>query len=153
MSLESLDHIVSGALYDFLGWATARKEELVLSDQADCGLVIDALQKFAALRGLDINYPVISYWQARCGGRNKMPNLVPMALDILKEELQDQEYARAWHANIAVCMQDEGCPYNASNRAAARFMYILFGIDTSDLYEKQPEDICLKDGDVEWKEI
>lgn len=39
-------------------------------------------------------------------------------------------YAWAWHCNIAVCAQDEGLEWEASQLAAARFMRLLFGVDT-----------------------
>ena len=42
---------------------------------------------------------------------------------------QNHDYARSWHDNIAVCIQDEGVEHNPSNRAAARFMKHAFGVD------------------------
>lgn len=51
---------------------------------------------------------------------------------IRKAMSEDFGYAWAWHCNIAVAAQDEGMEHEASNRAAARFMRLAFGIDTSD---------------------
>ncbi len=52
------------------------------------------------------------------------------ALDTLKTAIQkDDSYAWTWHCNIAMPLQDEGIPHEQANRAAARLMDILFGVD------------------------
>ena len=57
-------------------------------------------------------------------------NDLSMGLGILKENLQrDMDYAWAWFCNIAVPMQDEGVSHEVSNKAAARVMQNLFGVD------------------------
>lgn len=57
---------------------------------------------------------------------------VKEALEVLKKTMQnDPSYARSWHDNIAVMMQDAGCEYEVSNDGAARFMKLAFGIDTT----------------------
>jgi len=43
---------------------------------------------------------------------------------------QDDMYAWSWHANLACCGLDEGLDHEKSNRIAARFMQLLFGVDT-----------------------
>jgi len=43
----------------------------------------------------------------------------------------DPEYAWSWHCNIAMASVDEGMEHGAANRAAARFMDLCFGVDTS----------------------
>lgn len=54
------------------------------------------------------------------------------AYDRLKQAMQDDSiYAWGWHCNVAVASQDEGMEFMASNRAAARFMFNAFGVDTS----------------------
>jgi hypothetical protein len=54
------------------------------------------------------------------------------AFDILKQALQeDEEYAWTFHCNLAVPMMDEGCSHKKANKAAARIMYNLFRVDTS----------------------
>ena len=54
----------------------------------------------------------------------------------------DPSLAWSWHCNIAVAFVDEGGDHKLANRAAARFMQLCFGVDTSDLpeYEKLKED-------------
>jgi hypothetical protein len=44
---------------------------------------------------------------------------------------EDEGYAISWHANLAMAYQDEGGDHATANRAAARFMQQLFGVDTS----------------------
>lgn len=43
----------------------------------------------------------------------------------------DPGFAWGWHCNLAMAAQDEGLDHVAANRAAARFMYAAFGIDTT----------------------
>jgi hypothetical protein len=63
---------------------------------------------------------------------------------------EDKQYAISWHANIAMAFQDEGGDHATANRAAARFMQQLFGVDTSPLAASpapepaaQPEEVPL----------
>lgn len=54
---------------------------------------------------------------------------LPDALAVLKEHiLTDTEYAWGWQCNIAMASVDEGMSHAAANRAAAQFMYNLFGV-------------------------
>ena len=54
---------------------------------------------------------------------------------------KDFGYAWAWHCNLAMASQDEGLDHAASNRAAGRFMFSLFNIDTT------PNEARRKDSD------
>jgi hypothetical protein len=45
----------------------------------------------------------------------------------------DNEYAWAWHCNLAMAAYDEGLEHHAANRAAGRFMHSLFNLDTTRL--------------------
>lgn len=57
-------------------------------------------------------------------------NDLSMGVQILKDNLQgDMDYAWSWFCNIAVPMQDEGVSHETSNKAAARVMQNLFGVD------------------------
>ena len=68
MSEELLDHIVSGAIYDFMGWLTTRPEKLVLSSADDAAPAADAVKEFLTMRGVDQECePMISNWPGRCG--------------------------------------------------------------------------------------
>jgi hypothetical protein len=55
-------------------------------------------------------------------------------MDRIAEAIQaNPDYAWSWHCNIAMASVDEGMEHKAANRAAARFMYMCFGCDTSKL--------------------
>lgn len=53
------------------------------------------------------------------------------AYEVLRKAMLDEEYAWAWHCNIAMAFQDEGGGHEQSNRAAARFMQTAFDIDVT----------------------
>lgn len=42
----------------------------------------------------------------------------------------DLDYSWSWHCNIAMMMFDAGCPHDAANEGAARFIQLLSGVDT-----------------------
>jgi hypothetical protein len=61
-----------------------------------------------------------------------MSNQIEKAFEVIKKEMiLDPWYAWSWHCNIAVCAQDSGLDHASSNEAAARFMSMCFGVDTS----------------------
>lgn len=54
------------------------------------------------------------------------------AMNTLREALHnDPEYAWSWHCNLAMASIDEGMDWNSAQFAAARFMRICFGVDTT----------------------
>lgn len=61
---------------------------------------------------------------------------------------QDPDYAWSWHCNIATASMDEGLDHAASNRAAARFMSTLFGVDMTkhEQFKGTQSPIKFKDG-------
>jgi len=55
------------------------------------------------------------------------------AYETLKSAFSDDEdYAWAWHCNIAMCAYDEGVAHGKANVIAARVMRTLFHVDTTD---------------------
>lgn len=67
MSQESLDHVITGAIFDFMGWLTTRPERLTLSNTDDAAPAADAIKEFLTLRGVDMTCePMIFLWPARC---------------------------------------------------------------------------------------
>lgn len=54
-----------------------------------------------------------------------------------RSSIGTNSWAWSWHCNIAVCAQDEGLEYQASQRAASRFMRLLFGFDTWPIREEK----------------
>jgi hypothetical protein len=60
------------------------------------------------------------------GCENDTPRIMRELTEVIRT---DPEYAWSWHCNIAIAFQDEGGEWEASNRAAARFMRSLFGVE------------------------
>jgi hypothetical protein len=74
MNQESLDHVVSGAIFDFMGWLTTRTERLTLSSADDAAPAADAIKEFLTLRGVDLSCePMIFLWPARCNNGKCRP--------------------------------------------------------------------------------
>ena len=55
--------IVAGALYDFMGWLTSRRTQLVLSDKDLAGPAADAIVDFSKMRGLPLDGANVLDWQ------------------------------------------------------------------------------------------
>jgi len=55
--------IVAGALFDFMGWLTTRRERLVLSSSDNAAPAADAIKDFAQMRSLSINDAQVQEWQ------------------------------------------------------------------------------------------
>lgn len=66
MSQENLSHVVSGALFDLMAFATTRDKQVVLSAYDDASAAVELLQDFAKAKGLDIDNP-FTEWRLRCG--------------------------------------------------------------------------------------
>lgn len=74
MSKESLDHVVAGAIFDFMGWLTTREERLTLSSSDNASPAADAIKEFLTLRGVDMTgEPMIFLWPARCSNGKCRP--------------------------------------------------------------------------------
>lgn len=56
-----------------------------------------------------------------------------MALATLSRAMRnDDDYARAWHDNLACCALDEGVDHATAQRIAVRAMQVAFKVDTSE---------------------
>jgi hypothetical protein len=84
MSTEKLDPVVAGALYDFMGWLTSRKERICLSSKDEAGPAVQVLKEFFKMRGLDPKCePMTRHWQYRCSmtGMDKVPGFIKELLE------------------------------------------------------------------------
>jgi hypothetical protein len=143
MSIESLDHIVSGAIFDFAGFLTTRPERVTASSTDNAAPMADAVKAFLTLRGVDQNCEPFFQWPSRCSAVRPCASPCGEALNIIKSAMRDDpHYAWTWHCNVAVSMMDEGAPHDAANAAAARFMRLAFDVDTS----KGPLALNLSEG-------
>ena len=132
MSLESLDHIVSGVLFDFAAFLTSREERITLSSSDSAIPAADVVSEFMKLRGVSEECPPFLQWNARCAANQNKPKHVAEAIAILSSAIRDDDgYAWGWHCNISMAFADEGATHEHANKAAARFMSLCFGADTT----------------------
>lgn len=60
---EPVSHAaIAGALFDFMGWLTTRKERLVLSSVDNASPAADAIKAFAEMRGLSLDDARVQDW-------------------------------------------------------------------------------------------
>ena len=57
------DSVIAGALFDFMGWLTSRKEHIVLSSVDEASSAVDAIRDFAKMRGLSLDNAQVQTWQ------------------------------------------------------------------------------------------
>lgn len=55
--------VIVGALFDFMGWLTTRKERLILSSTDNASPAADAIKDFAEMRGLSLDDARVQDWQ------------------------------------------------------------------------------------------
>lgn len=65
MSPESLNHIVTGVLNDFMGYLTTRKEQIVLSSSDDAAPAVEAIKNFLHKKNVEYAEPNFQ-WEGRC---------------------------------------------------------------------------------------
>ena len=54
--------VIAGALFDFMGWLTSRKERLVLSSADNASPAVEAIIEFAKMRGLSMDSVRVKDW-------------------------------------------------------------------------------------------
>ena len=54
--------VIAGALFDFMGWLTSRKERIVLSSADESSPAVDAIRDFAKMRGLSLDDAKVQDW-------------------------------------------------------------------------------------------
>ena len=54
--------VIAGALFDFMGWLTSRKERIVLSSADNASPAVDAIRDFANMRGLSLDDAKVLDW-------------------------------------------------------------------------------------------
>ena len=60
---ELVEHaVIAGALFDFMGWLTSRKERIVLSSADEASPAVNAITDFAKMRGLSLNDAKVQDW-------------------------------------------------------------------------------------------
>ena len=54
--------VVAGALFDFMGWLTSRKERIVLSSADNASPAVEAITEFAKMRNLSLDDAKVQDW-------------------------------------------------------------------------------------------
>ena len=68
---EPLAHsVVAGALFDFMGWMTSRKERIVLSSVDNASPAVEAIIEFAKMRGLSLDDAKVMDWHEMTRGND-----------------------------------------------------------------------------------
>ena len=69
--MSSVEHaVIAGALFDFMGWLTSRKERIVLSSSDNASPAVDAITEFAKMRGLSLADARVNDWQDMTRGND-----------------------------------------------------------------------------------
>ncbi len=70
--------VIAGALFDFMGWLTSRKERLVLSGADEASPAVDAIRDFAKMRGLSLDDAKVQGWQDNASPPAAQPERQPL---------------------------------------------------------------------------
>ena len=57
------DSIITGVLFDFMGWLTCRDEKLTLSSTDEAGPAVAVIEEFCKMRGLSLDESDVLTWQ------------------------------------------------------------------------------------------
>jgi len=119
--------VIAGALFDFMGWLTCRKERLVLSSVDEAGPAVDAIRDFAKMRGLSLDDAKVQDWQDNATPPAAQP---PAEWELIKNILA--EYGLDAIAFVA--------QWKAAQRP-------WVGLDEDDIRELYGKDLNYRDGD------
>jgi hypothetical protein len=124
MSNVTTKRLIAGAIYDFAAGLTCRDKPITFGKSHDAAPAAEACNEFLRKRDCLEGEPMVKDWQQHLG--------TARAFGDLRAAIQaDPGYAWSWHCNVACSAMDEGLDHPAANRAAARFMFVCFGVDTS----------------------
>jgi len=79
------------------------------------------------LNGEDLKQPEEVYESPECPA----PHVSFPLRELVAHLKADMDCAWSWHCNLAMPMQDEGVSHEQANRAAARIMFTVFGVDVT----------------------
>tara|TARA_R110000822_G_scaffold23420_3_gene72472 strand:- start:109 stop:717 length:609 start_codon:yes stop_codon:yes gene_type:complete len=104
---EPVSHaVIVGALFDFMGWLTSRKERLVLSIVDDASPAADAIKVFAKMRGLSLDDARVQDWQNYTTSPRRKELSASEILDMMPSTIPAEydgplmEFARAVEAKL-----------------------------------------------------
>jgi len=90
---ETQQTIIAGALFDFMGWLTSRKERIVLSSANEASPAVDAIKDFAKMRGLSLDDAKVQDWNTAQSEQDPIGYAVP-TFDFDNSVIKKVNYAR-----------------------------------------------------------
>jgi hypothetical protein len=72
--------VIAGALFDFMGWLTSRKERIVLSSADNASPAVEAITEFAKMRNLSLDDAKVQDWNTTPPQRKPLTDEVISAL-------------------------------------------------------------------------
>ena len=100
--------VIAGALFDFMGWLTTRKESLVLSSTDNASPAVESITEFAKMRGLSLDDAKVQDWQNYTTQQQAEPPQRPW-VGLEAEDLAQIENDEFWqtgnHMAIAVAVE------------------------------------------------
>ena len=90
---ETRQAIIAGALFDFMGWLTSRKERIVLSFSDEASPAVNAIRDFAKMRGLSLDDAQVQDWQdnATPPAAQRKPHYDKTEMNCFVQKLYDQK--------------------------------------------------------------
>ena len=79
--------VIAGALFDFMGWLTSRKERLVLSSADEASPAVDAIRDFAKMRDLSLDDAKVQDWHTPPQRKPLTDEMVVEVLGNLRESI------------------------------------------------------------------
>lgn len=98
------DSVIAGALFDFMGWLTSRKERIVLSSADEASPAVDAIRDFAKMRGLSLDYAKVQDWHT-----TPQPAQQPAVPDAIHHTdiSETLEYIQGWNDCRAAMLAEQ----------------------------------------------
>ena len=91
--------IVAGALFDFMGWLTSRKERLVLSSVDDASSAVEVIRQFSKMRCLSLDEANVQKWQEHLYTRPQPVPTSDTSQDRVDETEKQRHEPKAWMHN------------------------------------------------------
>ena len=99
--------VVAGALFDFMGWLTSRKERIVLSSADNASPAVEAITEFAKMRNLSLDDAKVQDWNTTPPQRTWV-GLTPQERDEINEQVYGAvPHHVAFHAAIEQALREK----------------------------------------------
>jgi hypothetical protein len=104
--------VIAGALFDFMGWLTTRKERLALSSTDNASPAADAIKDFAKMRGLSLDDARVQDWKDYTTPPAAQPEQEPViSAWSLREVYFDEDGEPSMHRSPPAAPEQEPVAY------------------------------------------